>query len=157
MEMAQPGVLRKGSWKFRSLGSVMHASEVKIFKDFASSTGNGSLELGFICLGFFPSLVLVVLLKHNTELEQPLCSYTPAWITLNSSNNSKFRYLAHMKGHFEKCSFTLYIPLYLSGKHGCSFPRNRDPPSTGEGRCSFLVFWWKGVLAKFVVLILAHS
>ena len=52
MEMAQPGVLRKGSWKFRLLGSVIHASKVKIFKQVASSTGTGSLELGFICLVF---------------------------------------------------------------------------------------------------------
>lgn len=91
MEMAQPGVLRKMSWKFRLLGFLMHACKVKIFKEVGSNTGTGSLELGFICWFVFLSLVLVALLEHNTNLEQPLCS-NPL-ITLNSSNNSKFRHV----------------------------------------------------------------
>lgn len=37
MERPQPGLLIKGSGKFRLLGSVMHAAEVKIFKVVASS------------------------------------------------------------------------------------------------------------------------
>ena len=54
MEMAHPRALRKGSWKFRLLDSVMHASEVKLFKEVASSTGTGSLELRFVYLVFSP-------------------------------------------------------------------------------------------------------
>lgn len=54
MERAQPGVLIKGSGKFRLLGSVMHAAEVKIFKVVASSMKMARvLESVLFCFIFF--------------------------------------------------------------------------------------------------------
>lgn len=54
MERAQPGVLIKGSGKFRLLGSVMHADEVKIFKVVASSMKMARvLDSVLFCFIFF--------------------------------------------------------------------------------------------------------
>lgn len=60
MERAQPGLLTKGSWKLRLLGSVMHAAEVKIFKVVASSTKMAKvLDSVLVCLFFFSHTELI--------------------------------------------------------------------------------------------------
>ena len=45
MEVAQPGVLRKGSWKFRLLDSATHMSEVSIFKFIKKSVASRTREV----------------------------------------------------------------------------------------------------------------